>query len=238
MTGTGRTPLRCGLTLASLLMASAGHGATVAGAVTGPDGHAFKGAFVQAQNTGTRMTFSVLSDKDGRYRIDQLPAGIYVVQIRTSGYKADAHSGVRLGANDSGTHDFALQPAAVRWNELSMYQGKMLFPEGKGKEILVQRCWACHGFETRMASVTRDEDGWRDRVAYMRESMGFFLNNPRNPFTDEMAADVATYLNSLFGHESVLPKSPADIPKYKDLVRPPFADEALKIAFVEYELPG
>jgi virginiamycin B lyase len=228
----------CAAVLSCALLASLGFGATVAGTVKGPEGAPFKGAFVQAQNTKNRMLFSVLSDKDGRYRIENLPAGSYNVQVRAPGYKTDPHSGVSLTADQNASFEFGLQKGMVRWSDLSMYQGKTLFPEGKGKDVLTQRCWACHGFETRMASVVRDEGGWKDRVAYMRESMGFFLNNPRNPFTDQMGADVAAYMNSLFGQDSILPKSPAEMPQYKDVVHPAFSDDAMKIVYVEYDLPG
>ena len=88
-----------------------------------------------------------------------------------------------------------------------------------------------------MASARRDEEGWRDRVAYMKESMHFFLGAVGGSFNDQNAADVASYINSLFGEESVLPKSPAEMPKYKELVRS-FDDDAMKIVYVEYELPG
>jgi virginiamycin B lyase len=213
-------------------------GARVTGTVKGPDGAPFQGAFVQARNAKTRILVSVLSNQDGEYHIEDLPAGEYRLQVRAVGFKAGPRTGVQLTAKEHASYDFALQKGMVHWNDLSMYQGKMLFPEGKGKDLLTQRCWACHGFETRMASVTRDEDGWRDRVAYMREAMGFFLNRPNNPFTDDDAAVVAKYLNSLFGEDSVLPKSPADLPKYKDVVHGPFSDEAMNIVYVEYELPG
>jgi hypothetical protein len=53
------------------------HGATVTGTVKGPDGASFRGAFVQAQNLNTKIMVSVLTDKDGRYRIENLPAGQY-----------------------------------------------------------------------------------------------------------------------------------------------------------------
>src|ERR1700685_3585404 len=88
-----------------------------------------------------------------------------------------------------------------------------------------------------MASARRDEEGWRDRVAYMKDSMHFFLGGVGSPFNDQNASDVASYINSLFGEESVLPKSPAEMPKYKDLVRS-FDEDAMKIVYVEYELPG
>ena len=35
----------------------------------------------------------------------------------------------------------------------------------------------------------------------------------------------------------MLPRSPADLPQYKDTVRN-FSDEALKIVYAEYETPG
>jgi hypothetical protein len=43
--------------------------ATITGTVTGPDGAPFKGAFVEAQNANNKITVSVLSAKDGQYRI-------------------------------------------------------------------------------------------------------------------------------------------------------------------------
>ena len=67
--------------------------------------------------------------------------------------------------------------------------------------------------------------------------MHFFLGGVGSPFNDQNAADVASYINSLFGEESVLPKSPVEMPKYKELVRT-FDDDAMKIVYVEYELPG
>src|SRR5713226_10330314 len=87
--------------------------ATIAGTVTGPDGAAFRGAFVQARNAKTRITVSVLSDKAGRYRIENLPAGEYRLQIKAPGFKADPKSGVSLTAEQSATQDFALQKGIV-----------------------------------------------------------------------------------------------------------------------------
>ncbi len=211
--------------------------ATVTGAVKSPDGTPFRGAFVQAQNSGTRVLVSVLTDKDGRYRIENLPAGKYLVQVKAVGFRVDPRRDVILSAEQNASYDFALQQGMVRWSDLSQYQGEVLFPEAKGKDLLVGRCFACHGFQSRMAAARRDEEGWKDRVAYMKESMHFFLGGFGNGFSDENAADVSSYINSLFGEQSVLTKSPSDMPKYKELVRN-FDDDAMKIVYVEYELPG
>ena len=222
-------------------LGSAAYGATITGTVNAPDGAPFRGAFVQAQNTSTKIMVSVLSDKQGRYRIENLPAGPYQLQVRAVGYRADPRQGVSLTTDQSASYAFALQKGMVGWNDISQYQGTMLFPAAqgntvlKGKEILVARCFACHGFQTRMASFKRDEDGWRDRVNFMRGAMHFFLDSAQ-PFTDQNANDVTSYINLLFGEDSVLPQSPADMPGYKNLVRS-FGDDAMKIVYVEYDVP-
>jgi len=116
------------LGLAFYLAASC-YGATVSGTVKGPDGAPVEGAFVQAQNTKTRMSFFVLSDHEGHYRVEKLPAGEYRVQVKATGLRADPKSGVAVTADQSVALDFALAPGMVRWNELSIYQAKKLWPE-------------------------------------------------------------------------------------------------------------
>jgi virginiamycin B lyase len=209
--------------------------------VKGPDGQPFRGAFVNAQNTATHITVSVLSDRNGAYRIENLPAGQYRLSTRAIGFKAPARAAA-LTATQNLDSDVALANDIVHWNEISQYQGQVLFPAAlgnrvlKGKDVLVGRCFACHGFQTRMASVKRDEDGWRDRVNYMRGAMHFFLDSAA-PFTDQNADDVTSYINLLFGEKSVLPESPADMPAYKSTVRS-FPDAAMKIVYVEYDIPA
>jgi virginiamycin B lyase len=217
-------------------LGSACYGATITGTVNGADGAPFQGAFVEAQNAKTKITVIVLSDSQGRYRIPDLAAGDYRVQIKAVGYRADPRSGVTLAAGQNASFDFALQKGAVRWNEISEYQATQLWPPAKGKDLIFVHCNICHQFQSRMASVPRDVDGWRDRIAYMREAMRFtpFLGAH---FTDQDAEDVATYLASLFGPDSVLPKSAADMPGYKQTVRP-FSSEAMNIVYVEYDMPG
>src|SRR5262245_59326467 len=207
------------------VLASPVHAATIAGMVKGPDGAPFRGAFVQAQHAGTKITTSVLSDRQGRYRIENLPAGAYQLRIRAVGYSADQRSGLNLTSEPAVSHEFVLKNGTVRWADLSQRQGTELFPDVlgnqvlKGKDVLIGRCFACHGFQSRMASVKRDENGWRDRVNYMRGTMHFFLDSAQ-PFTDQNADDVTTYINLLFGERSIRPDSPADMPDYQHPLRP------------------
>ncbi len=228
---------RLGLIGSVIVTVSAADAATITGTVKGPDGAPFRGAFVQARNAKTKIMVSVLSDNQGRYRVENLPAGDYRLAIKAPGFKADPRGGVVITAEQNATHDFALQKSFVRWNEISMYQGIQLLPEARGKNLFFIHCMACHGFETRMASVKRDEDGWRDRVNYMREAMAYFIMRPQSNFNEQKFEDVVYYINHVFGEDSVLPKSPADLPQYKDTVHT-FNDDALKIVYVEYETPG
>src|SRR5258708_18042442 len=142
------------------------HAATVTGTVKGPDGAPFEGAFVQAVNAKTHITVSVLSDKQGRYRVENLPAGEYQVRVRAVGFTTEPHSAVNLVADQNVSLEFALKQGTVRWSDLNLYQGKKLMPDGKGKEILSTYCFICHGFQTRMAAVRRDEEGGRHRINY------------------------------------------------------------------------
>jgi virginiamycin B lyase len=224
------------LLVLSLFLASFCRAATITGTVKGVDGSPFPGAFVEAQNSKTHVTVIVLSDSHGLYQVPDLPAGDYRVQIRSVGFRAEPRSGVTLAAGQETSIDFALKKSIVRWNEISFYQAMQLWPPAKGKDLLAAHCSICHEFQSRMASVSRDADGWKDRVSFMREAMHFSIFLGPH-FNDQDASDVASYLTSLFGPDSVLPKSPADMPSYQKTLRP-FSSDALNIVYVEYDMPG
>src|SRR5215472_19213742 len=89
--------------------------ATISGTLTAPDGAPLRAAFVQARHAGLKMTVSVLTDNNGRYLAENLPAGEYRVSVRATGYKADTRSGIMLAADQEASYDFKLQTAPIRW---------------------------------------------------------------------------------------------------------------------------
>ena len=222
--------------VSALLLTGACSAATITGTVKGADGVAFQGAFVEAQNAKTRITTIVLSDSQGRYRIPDLTAGDYRVQIKAVGFRAAPRSGVALSPDQQFPLISRCRRRPFAGMKFPSIQAMQLWPAGKGKDLLAGHCSICHEFQTRMASVTRDADGWADRVAFMRQAMHFSIFLGPH-LTDQDASDVASYLTSLFGPDSVLPKSPADLPGYQKTVRP-FSSEALNIVYVEYEMPA
>ena len=89
-----------------ILFSSSAFAATVTGTVKGPDGAPFEGAFVQAVNAKTKISVSVLSDKQGRYRVENLPAGEYQVRVRAVGFTTEPHSAVSLAADQNISFEF------------------------------------------------------------------------------------------------------------------------------------
>src|SRR5215470_17000734 len=125
-----RAMTRLMLGVSSVIAAMSGaDAATITGTVTGPDGKPFRGAFVQARNLKTKITVSVLSDSAGKYRVENLPAGEYRLQMRAIGFKADPINGITLAADQNPTENLTLQQGMVRWSDISMHQGKKLLPE-------------------------------------------------------------------------------------------------------------
>src|SRR4029077_19967950 len=109
-------------------------GATITGTVSGPDGGAFRGAFVEVRNPRTRITVMVLSDKNGRYRAQNLPAGDYEVLARAIGYRSDLRTGILVTDTQSVNLDRSLQTQTLLWTDVPVYQWFHLLPEKRGKD--------------------------------------------------------------------------------------------------------
>jgi hypothetical protein len=64
-----------GMITLAVALGPVSYGATISGTVNGADGAPFQGAFVEAQNSKTKITVIVLSNSQGQYRIPDLNAG-------------------------------------------------------------------------------------------------------------------------------------------------------------------
>jgi virginiamycin B lyase len=223
--------------LVALLVASLGYaarGSTISGAIAGPDGAPFRAAFIRAQNVKTKMTMMVLSDNKGKYSTDQLAAGTYEVWATATGFRSDPakRASVKLQEDQSATLDLTMQKSSVLWSQLTKYQGGVLLPEGKGKDVVLQECFNCHAM-SKIGVEGRDRDAWLEAIEHMRQ-VGVANIKPA------VADEVAEYLEKVFGPDSEVPRSPAQLPQYQKVrqERDYFTDDALNIVYVDYQLTG
>jgi streptogramin lyase len=223
-----------GLVILITSFCSAAHGGVISGTVKGPDGAAFRGAFVRAQSAKTKITVNVLSDRNGTYRIGNLDPGEFQVTATAVGFKSDPRRDVKIDADQTLSLDFSLQKATIRWADLSIHEGQALLPEGPGKQLLFFRCMSCHGLQTKIAAVRRDEEGWQGCVTLMRDRVGG-VGDLR--ITEADGAAIASYLGKVFSADSDLPRSPAELPEYQKVKHADFSDEAMRIVYVLYDLP-
>jgi len=211
---------------------------TISGTVKGPDGAPFEGAFVEARHMSTGISTDVLSQQDGTYTVPNLGAGTYQVRIRAVGYKAGPQIETLKTADQRASADFSLQKGKVQWSDISVWQARELLPNGHGKDALFENCFGCHNFQSRMATRRLDNEGWMDLVNYMRNTAADFAVGPKGvprPVDNQTAGEIADYLTQVFGTDSTLPDSPADLAGYNATVHK-FSPEALNIVYNVYPL--
>src|SRR3990172_8046807 len=109
---------------------------------------------------GLVLCFSSLAHAAG----GAIAGSVKEVTFRGVGYRGEPKSAVKLSSETPISLDFTLQKGMVRWTDLSQYQGEKLLPEGRGRDVVLGRCMACHGFQSRIAATRQDEAGWRRDV--------------------------------------------------------------------------
>ena len=71
-------------------------GGTLTGVITDAAGAPVAGAFVQMRNAERRLNFMVITQEQGKYAIDRLPAGKYVVQAIGGEHQSTSSSPVEV----------------------------------------------------------------------------------------------------------------------------------------------
>jgi virginiamycin B lyase len=201
----------------------------ISGTIKGPDGAPLKGIFVQARNIAkSNITVSVLSDKQGHYKIENLSPGEYRVSVRAANYQSTPPVGVKAAAGSS--LDLTLKGKKAGWGDLAPYQAYAILPEGDGKLPFFKTCMNnCHAF-TIQERWTRE--GWDAMITYMNSI------NPENPALSKgMKSVYLVYANAVLTVDGPLPRSPEDLPDYQKVKRGQFSNDATKIVYVDYDMP-
>src|SRR5215831_3228744 len=96
------------LTAAVCSAASAQEVGTLTGVITDAKGAPVAGAFVQMKNAERRLNFMVITQEQGKYSSNRLPAGKYVVQAIGGEHQSAASNPVEVAVGKSSSVDLAL----------------------------------------------------------------------------------------------------------------------------------
>ena len=83
--------------------------ATLSGTVMDASGAVIVGAKIQAKNVNTGVTYSGVTDGEGRYILPEMQVGTYQVSARKAGFQEMVQSGVVLTVGARPLLDFKLQ---------------------------------------------------------------------------------------------------------------------------------
>jgi uncharacterized GH25 family protein len=88
-------------------------GGRIEGKVTDPKGAAIPGAAVTITNQVTKQDFTAVTDAQGRYKVEGLPAGSYTVRVSSKGFNDGRREDVNVEDDATATIDVRLEIAPV-----------------------------------------------------------------------------------------------------------------------------
>jgi imidazolonepropionase-like amidohydrolase/streptogramin lyase len=119
------------------------------GIVSSPDEAAMEGVLVSAKRSGSTITTTVVSDRDGRYRFPaaRLEPGDYVLRIRAVGYDLAGAATATVAANATATVDLKLQKTRDLAAQLTNAEWFASFPGTDAQKGSIRGCTHCHTLE-------------------------------------------------------------------------------------------
>jgi streptogramin lyase/cytochrome c5 len=223
---------------------------TLSGVITNEAGAAVAGAFGQMRNAERRLNFMVITQERGKYSIDRLPAGKYVVQAIGGEHQSTASSPVEVAAGKASSIDLSLTMARApallpAWPgrtpgergaeaEAAVGGAGPRLAEGDGKAIIEAKCMTCHDAQ-RIVRSRGNEARWqqvlRTMTAYAQGS------TVAKPLTGEEEKALLAYLATNYAPNpgSVARAKPDPFSRLPRTLLPP---EARGYMVVEYELPN
>jgi carboxypeptidase family protein/peptidase M1-like protein len=90
-----------------------GAGGRIEGKITDPKGAAIPGATVKVTNQTSKQDYTAVTDGQGRYKVESLPAGVYDVTVIAKGFKETRQDDVTVDDDSVKPLDVRLEIAAV-----------------------------------------------------------------------------------------------------------------------------
>jgi streptogramin lyase len=131
--------------LAGTGQSAAQAGSAVAGKVTAGQ-EALEGVLVSARKSGSTITITVVSGKDGRYSfpVARLAPGQYSLRIRATGYDLDGPDQVVVAAEKTATADLALRKTEDISTQLTNAEWLASMPGTDAQKGQLLNCVGCH----------------------------------------------------------------------------------------------
>ena len=179
--------LAAGIATGALLFAVqsvlAADGGNVTGVVSDASGKPVAGAFVKLKNDQRRLTFMVISRDQGRFDAKDLPPGQYRVQGVAGDNQSEWFSNVNVTAGGEDAKVGLLlntkrgPDLAPAWPQRvpeaqvdKTAKDETGLPEGKGRQLVAERCVSCHDLQ-RVLVKRSDDDDWSHTIGRMRTRM-------------------------------------------------------------------
>src|SRR5882724_6816336 len=157
------TSVGCFVVAASLagtghLAAQAG-AAALAGQVTAGQ-EVPEGVLVSAKKSGSTITFTVVSDKDGSYSFPaaRLEPGQYSLRIRATGYDLDGSNQVLVAPDKTATADLALRKSEDIASQLTNAEWLASMPGTDAQKGQLLNCVGCHTLDRALRSKYSADD--------------------------------------------------------------------------------
>src|ERR1700736_2663344 len=138
------------------------------GQVTSVEEGPMEGVLVSVKKTGSAVTITVVTDRDGRYRFPQtrLEPGPHAVRIRAVGYELESAVTADVAAGKSTTADLKLQKTRDLASQLSNAEWLASVSGTDAQKASIRPCTHCHTLE-RVVRSKYDADKWLSVIERM-----------------------------------------------------------------------
>jgi streptogramin lyase len=235
-----------GLALATQLPCAAAEQepAALTGSVGSADEPNMEGVLVSAKKTGTSITVTVVSDKDGQFSFpaSKIKPGEYSLAIRAIGYELDAPARIEVSGESSGAIKLNLRKAADLASQLSNAEWLISMPGTDAQKSQLLNCVGCHTLE-RIARSKYDSETFLKQIlprmqGYVNQSI------PAHPqlrvaerLMEERDDQRVQVYRASADFLSMLNLSADPQWKYALKTNPRPAGRATRVVYTEYDLP-
>jgi virginiamycin B lyase len=217
--------------------------AALTGVVSSSDEGPMEGVLVSAKKAGSTITYTVVTDAQGRYRFprSKLDSGQYAMRIRAGGYDLDGRVNAEVAADKTATVDLKLRKATDVAAQLSNGEWITSMNGTQQQKNTLLGCVGCHTVE-RIARSKYDTDGFVTTV----QRMGTYANQstPLHPQkrlttrdTDLVGEDQARIQRAQAEWLSTINLSGGSSWDYPLKTFPRPKGKATQVVYTEYDLP-